>query len=596
MMAKQVTNRQILDTLIGLGVDPAVVNSISAGGAQSTTFKERVKKALIGKAPGRVSDLVDHAFTVAKWESDPKASQMANLESLLRLVVPDKKLLEKLSPRAEQLVKQEPMGLRAPGTRFGDVHYWNAIKDVIGITPEVQHVFRTLGIEYDPITKAAPVTGAKPGSPEARAVTGPSLAAPVGAPAAPGKKPRSLAETVKATSSLFQGGAATTGISMDVPKDKAGIMNLQRLLNERGANLKVDGLYGPATKAAHQQYGTGQTRTAGPAGVGAETLGSTLTGGAGGGTVGAPQVANVPPPLSATASDAEVEAYIRREFGFAAWALDVPEIRNTLVDFTKRMGGYEFSEEQLEAELLKTQWWQEKNNLQRQRIEEFHRDPMTYNQNVEGVLTGLREEATKRGVGFNISDDRLMEMAQTGYKMGWSIADRQAALAAEFDYDPQTGKQAASAIVGNLRAMANNYLVPLSEATIDEWGKKLIAGTASEDTINGYLREQAKQMLPSFAAQIDAGLTPQSLVEPYRQTIAREMGSDPNQVDFLDPKWNRFINTADPKTGTARPMSFFEIQQTLRTDSSYGWDKSDVAHREATEFATQLAQRFGKAG
>lgn len=390
------------------------------------------------------------------------------------------------------------------------------------------------------------------------------------------------------------GAPGAGSISMDVPKDKAGIMNLQRLLNERGANLKVDGIYGPNTKAAHQQYGTGQIRTTGPGGLTGETLGSTLTGGTGSSTVGAPQAANVAPPLSATASDAEVEAYIRRNFGFAAWALDVPEIRQTLVNFTKRMQGYEFSEAQLEAELLNTEWWKEKNNKQRARIEEFHSDPMTYNQGVDDELTTLRGLATN--AGMNISDDRLREMAAEGYKMGWSQADRQAALAAEFDYNPETGTQAASALVGELRSAARNYLVPLSEATIDEWGKKLIEGTATMETVNGYLREQAKQMLPSFAQQIDAGLTPQALVEPYRQNIARELGSDPNTVDFLDPKWNRFINTMDPKTGTARPMSFFEIQQTIRTDSSYGWDKSDTAHREATEFATQLAQRFGRAG
>ena len=38
------------------------------------------------------------------------------------------------------------------------------------------------------------------------------------------------------------------------------------------------------------------------------------------------------------------------------------------------MGGNDFTDDQLESELLTTDWWREKNVKQRARIEEFHRE------------------------------------------------------------------------------------------------------------------------------------------------------------------------------------------------------------------------------
>lgn len=365
----------------------------------------------------------------------------------------------------------------------------------------------------------------------------------------------------------------------------------------------------PGTKKPPNPPGAGlsnimrRAKVPGAPSAGGETLGNlgTLGDGAGDGsgtTTAAATVPAAPPPLASTASDAEVEAYIRNNFGFAAWALDEPEIRQVLVDFTRDMRGYEFTADQLESKLLGTQWWQDKNKNARARIREKNEDPATYNQGILNEAEKLRllMEQPGRGGGFNINANRLQEMARTSYKMGWTNAEMRAALAAEFDYDPTGGSQTASALVGRLKTLAGQYLVPLSEATIDEWGRAMIAGTANEDTINGYLREQAKVLLPAFAAQIDAGLTPSALVEPYRQTIAREMGSNPSEIDFLDPKWNRFISHRDPKTGQPVAMDPYEIQKTIRTDSTYGWDQTAGARSQATEFITKLAERFGKAG
>lgn len=553
MAAKKVTNRQILDALVMLGVSPKDIARLTATGAQSTTFKNRItgELARMGRGTGTATDLVNRAFGIARWEPDPKKPQMDNLESLLRLSVPgyNRETNAEIVRIATANAAKSP-GLRKAGTQYGDTHYWDAVAQVLGVTPGVQNAFRATGINYAPITQAQPVApGAKPGAP---------------APAGGGGLGGIMRRTKPAPAKRGKNPPGPTGL---------GQMMRRMSITPPGE----DG----------EDFGT-----LGDGGAGG---GGGDDGGAGGGG-GMADVPEAPPPLAANASDAEVEAYIRNNFGFAAWALDEPEIRQVLVDFTRDMRGYEFSPDQLEAKLLNTQWWKDKNVNARARIREKNEDPATYNQGILDEGDKLQALIDQSGGGFNISPTRLQEMARTSYKMGWTPAEMRSALAAEFDYDPTGGAQTASAIVGTLKTLAGQYLVPLSEATIDEWGRAMIAGTANEDTINGYLREQAKILLPAFATQIDAGLTPSALVEPYRQTIARELGSNPSEIDFLDPKYNRFISGRDPKTGQAVPMDPYEIQKTIRTDTAYGWNETAGARGQATEFITALAERFGRAG
>jgi hypothetical protein len=200
------------------------------------------------------------------------------------------------------------------------------------------------------------------------------------------------------------------------------------------------------------------------------------------------------------------------------------------------------------------------------------------------VLTGQ--------AGFTLPEGRLREIAVTAYDLGWDNVEMNAALSAEFDYNPTTGAQEGSALVGDLRQLASDYLVPLGEQTIDQWGRQIIAGTSTNEDFTQYAKNMAKGMFAHYAADIDAGRTVKQLAEPFVQMAMRDLELTQDQIDLMDPKWRKALEM-DPETGL--PMAPSKWQRLIRSDSSYGWDTTQNARGEAAEFAKKIAESFGRA-
>jgi hypothetical protein len=295
------------------------------------------------------------------------------------------------------------------------------------------------------------------------------------------------------------------------------------------------------------------------------------------------------PTLSPNASDAEVEKYIRKWYGYSAWILDIPELRGKMLELGREFAGSDVDEARIEGALTGTEWWKTHEADQRLAIEEKLSDPATYNANVERTYRTLAQLTGTSG--FTIGEGRLRQIAITAYDGGWNQAEMQAAVAAEFDYNPDTGAQADTRLVGDLQQLASDYLVPLGEQTIDQWGRQIIAGTSTNEDFTQYAKNMAKGMFGHYAADIDAGRTVKQIADPFVQIAARDLELTADQIDLMDPKWRKALEM-DPETG--QPMQLSKWQRTIRSDSSYGWDTTQNARGEAAEFAKKIAEAFGR--
>ncbi len=147
----------------------------------------------------------------------------------------------------------------------------------------------------------------------------------------------------------------------------------------------------------------------------------------------------------------------------------------------------------------------------------------------------------------------------------------------------------------NVKNLANQYGVPLSDQAAMDWATKLAQGAITEDSVKGYLVEQAKSLFPALAGALDRGITVAQYADPYIQIAQQELGINPASVSFTDPKWMQALNQVDPKTGQRVSMSLDDWLKTIRTDSRYGYDTSSQGRQSATQLATALQQRFGAA-
>ena len=144
-----------------------------------------------------------------------------------------------------------------------------------------------------------------------------------------------------------------------------------------------------------------------------------------------------------------------------------------------------------------------------------------------------------------------------------------------------TGKE------GEIEKVANDYVIPISEASVAEWSK------AGPEEFKKYAEQVAIGMYPTFAPQIQAGLPVRVLLDPYVQVAQQILGSIMSQPNWTDPKWSAALQGGtDSKTGRPIPMTLDQWRQYLMQHPSHGWDKSPQAMDRAGQFSQILNQAF----
>lgn len=146
-----------------------------------------------------------------------------------------------------------------------------------------------------------------------------------------------------------------------------------------------------------------------------------------------------------------------------------------------------------------------------------------------------------------------------------------------------------SETAAQMKSTAKSYGVPLSDDQIRTY---LEQGKTPQDLTRMY-RERLKAQYPHLSSQLDADLTFEDIVTDYRQIAARTLETSPDAIDFTKPEYMEAIAARDEK-GNVRQLSLGEWQQKLRTDSRYGYTKTNQAVREAQNIASGLAKAFGR--
>jgi hypothetical protein len=338
---------------------------------------------------------------------------------------------------------------------------------------------------------------------------------------------------------------------------------------------------GPKQGAAAVAQTQATAAAKGPAAPTTPAAGSTAGGG------GGPNNQPAPP---ATWNDDQIRDFIKANFGANAYFVDIPEVFNALKDVVKSGKGVNG----LEAALEGTQFWQQNDVSQRAWIVKSGHDPAQARADVAQQTQAIQKLGLDAGI--TIDPVRAQEMAQSYLRNGWTQTDLQNAIGAEWHYDPASKNQAAA--VSKMKQDAKNWLVPLSDQAIQTWGQGLISGTTTDAQYQQYLRDNAKSLLPQLSDLIDAHqndptFTVDHFVDPYRTTAANMLGVQADQIDFADPKWRKALDQVDPKTNTRRIMSLSEWQSTIKSDPTYGYDKTANGIQDGVNLAQQLKQSMG---
>lgn len=248
----------------------------------------------------------------------------------------------------------------------------------------------------------------------------------------------------------------------------------------------------------------------------------------------------------------------------------------------------------LNAKMRGTSFWQ---TLTDSRVAWDTATDASREQMTQETAVYIRSIAQRSGVSWQDTDPKVRDLAVKAKREGWSeqmVADAVGAMLVEDDEDVV---QLRTGYLGNqVNETLNTFGYPARSGTrqsfVNDWVTKIATGAESTETLQTYLKEQAKVWYPSFSDQFEAGRTFKQVIDPYARIAASTLEKDPESIDFTDPLYSVAINQGPEKQNA--PMSFADWTKKLRSDSAYGWNNTQQANDLAMQVGASLVRAFGK--
>ena len=280
----------------------------------------------------------------------------------------------------------------------------------------------------------------------------------------------------------------------------------------------------------------------------------------------------------------------RSDFGFSPQFLDDhPEIDRLVQEAIRK----EWSVTRFQAELKQTAWWKHHDQAQRNYQTLLSEDPAQAKDLVQDNRATIKALATQLGV--DLSDREVDDLAEKAARNAWTSTEIQMAVGREFSMKqkgPLTG--VASQTVYDLRQMAYDQGLPIGRKRLGRWTEDILQGKTTVEGFESQLREQAKNLYPHLAEQIDRAGSLRAWADPYLQLASQTLGINADTVRLDKGKFASLLTPTKGDDGK-RPPSLDEWATTLRTDEKFGFDRTAGAQEAASDLTAQLGRMFGVA-
>jgi hypothetical protein len=182
-------------------------------------------------------------------------------------------------------------------------------------------------------------------------------------------------------------------------------------------------------------------------------------------------------------------------------------------------------------------------------------------------------------LGRPLTDDEIHFMATAAVNESWSDAQLMDQLMLG---DKITEPGARSVSIDQIKQMANQQLLNVSDTTAREWANRIVSGEMLPETVASIFQQQASAEFGWAADQINAGVKMRDILSPSRDVLAHELERAPETIDLMDDKWRKMVQATNPD-GTQRAATITEVTRNARKDPGY-FDTSAAARLGANTF------------
>lgn len=147
--------------------------------------------------------------------------------------------------------------------------------------------------------------------------------------------------------------------------------------------------------------------------------------------------------------------------------------------------------------------------------------------------------------------------------------------------------------VSSLKSYANSFGVGnyLNDAYWNNVSRSLFAGTTTTNDIQDEIRRQAASAFPTYANQIEAGVSIDAIASAYKGAIASILERDPDSITYQDPYLRAALQNVDPKTGQPTVKPLWQFERELK--STKEWEYTDNARDTMDALTSKVLRDMG---
>ena len=278
-------------------------------------------------------------------------------------------------------------------------------------------------------------------------------------------------------------------------------------------------------------------------------------------------------------------------YGFAlAFLQSDPELMKLFRQATRN----NWTPDRFVAKLRSTDWFKKNSANVRNGIIQKTSDPATFKANVNQMFATVRDTWQGMFGSAGMNRKQLMAWSETAVMMGWTQAQLMDNMSKGVNFRQMLTKKN----LGGTAAESERQIAQLAEAYGLKLGpqwraaqvKRLVAGNDTLEGVTNRVRELAKQQYQAFATQIDAGMTIQELVDPYRQMLAERLELSPSSVKLNDKLLRGVLSARDDK-GRPTTVSLADFEDAIRQDDR--WQYTNNAREETNSLVYGLLRDMG---
>lgn len=256
--------------------------------------------------------------------------------------------------------------------------------------------------------------------------------------------------------------------------------------------------------------------------------------------------------------------------------------------------------DELFGRLSQTPYWQQTSQAARQWDQLTVTDPAEAHAQLGMAQASVTAMAHQ--LGLRLTTQQLRTLSEDAARFGWTSSGNRQVLTDimvnTLKADPvlmQAGGSYASAL-DSAKAAAASYLIKTTDAGSADLAGRLASGEITDKEVNDYYQRQAEAMFahqPDIVNILKTGTTLAQYLDPYKQTIAKELDISPDAVDFInDKRWSGLLHYqgADGK-GQPRMATLDEAAQVARQQPQW-WSTTNGRAAGAT-MALGIARGFG---